>query len=384
MNTLKELTENGIDITTANRMLSMYNSKINTMSGIYKIIDINYIFDKKCKDVVLECTRCGNIIHREMVSGRNKWSELIKTCPCQKEEKERQRVADLKNSEKIKKDAILDRIGNEYGDYKIISVDDIENNPKYTMQCVKCGAEKVASAKLFHKIKDFHCTKHYIIPIKFDESYIGRKNNHLTVDGITKSDRGRRFFICRCDCGNVKMVEPSQWEQGLVKSCGCMHFANSIEHSEELDRLRRIYSGMVQRCYNKNSKSYECYGGRGISVCEEWLCDRDRFIEWSVQNGYRNDLSIDRINVNGNYEPDNCRWADAITQANNKRPPEEWKPRERAFEIDGKRYHLYELCEIYNTSEPAIRYRMKVLGMSLEDALKKPKMTNGRPRKRGV
>ncbi len=221
--------------------------------------------------------------------------------------------------------------------------------------------------------------------IKFDESYIGRKKNFLTVRAITRLPNKHRAFLCECDCGNTTVIEPTFWEQGIVKSCGCFYESLKLEHSEELDRLRRIYSGMIQRCYNKNSNGYENYGGRGISICPEWLNSREKFIDWSLSHGYANDLSIDRINVNGNYEPSNCRWADWVTQANNRRPQEKWKKRKprklKSLTIDGETKPLREWYLIFNTSEPAVRYRMNKLGMTLEQALKTPKFTDGRPRK---
>ena len=103
MNTLQNLIDNGIEINTAIRMLSEYQKRIGTNNGIYYIKDINYDFNQRGRDVTLECTNCGKIIHRMMICGRNKWSELIKTCDCQKIEKENEKIRVLKNSEKIKK-----------------------------------------------------------------------------------------------------------------------------------------------------------------------------------------------------------------------------------------------------------------------------------------
>ena len=220
----------------------------------------------------------------------------------------------------------------------------------------------------------------------YDESFIGEKRNYLTVIGIDTSSRVKKF-ICKCDCGNKKLIKPTYWYRGTVKSCGCkwreLNRINAdlmkIEHTPDLDRLRRVYNGMIQRCTNSNSQSWDIYGGRGITVCEEWKNDREKFIEWAFKNGYKQGLSIDRINVNGNYEPSNCRWATPKEQANNLRPSSEWN--RKRVEYKGKKYYLKDLIAMFDTSEPAIRYRMKTLGMTLEEALETPKKTLGRPRK---
>lgn len=366
-------------------MLDNYKSKVNTYNGIYIITDITYNFNTRGRDVTLKCTECGRVMHRTMIKGRNKWSELIKTCPCQKLKRQEEARSELEKILKNEKEVILSRVGGKYGDYKIISIQDIDTNPKYVMQCNQCGEKRtmLATLKSFEK-KNFHCTKHYIQPIKFDNSYIGRKNNRLTVIGIAKDEKKHRKFVCKCDCGNIKLIEPCFWEKGVVKSCGCLSEESRLEHSEELDRLRRIHNGMIQRCYNPNSHSYTNYGGRGIKICEEWH-DREKFIGWALKNGYSNDLSIDRIDVNGNYEPSNCRWADWQTQSNNKRPSDEWKkrkPRERMYwVIDGVSKTREEWCKEYNIGLPAVLYRINKKGMSIEEALKKPKETLGRPRK---
>ena len=330
-------------------MLENYNSKINTHNGVYIITDINYDFGTRGRDITLKCTECGRVIHRTMIRGRNKWSELIKTCPCQK----------LKRQEEFEK---------FFKNKKGIILSETEK---------ACKEEKNASA-------DLNCAKHYVRPIKFDNSYIGRKNNRLTVVGITKDEKKHRKFVCKCDCGNIKLIEPCFWEKGIVKSCGCLSEESRLEHSGELDRLRRIHNGMMQRCYNPKSQSYSNYGGRGIKICEEWH-NREKFIDWALKNGYSNYLSIDRIDVNGNYEPNNCRWADWQTQSNNKRPRDEWKkrkPREHMrWVIDGISKTREEWCKEYNIGLPAVLYRINKKNMPIGQALKTPKETLGRPRK---
>ena len=160
---------------------------------------------------------------------------------------------------------------------------------------------------------------------------------------------------------------------------------SSTKHGHSGDRLYKVWNGMRQRCYNKNNINYENYGGRGIEICQEWLDDFMNFYDWAMKNGYDynaefGECTIDRIDVNSNYEPSNCRWTSVVEQAKNKRPIEEQNRKKCDFQ--GKKYFLYELCKMFNTSEPAVRYRMKELGMSLEEALTTPKFADGRPRKR--
>lgn len=394
MNTFQDLINHGIEPHTAQEMLDNYSSKIGKMNGVYEIADITYDFNERGRDVTLKCSLCGREIHRMMIRGRNKWSELIKSCPCQKEEK---RLEERRLAEKIakeKKDLILNRIGQIHGDYEIVSVGNLEDNPQYVIRCSECGAERKISAEHFDKRTDFHCTKHYVQPIKFDESYIGTKKNFLTARGFTRLPNGRRAFLCECDCGNMKAVEPTQWEQGIVKSCGCKHDElqreSSTTHGHSGDRLYKVYVGMKQRCYNKNSTNYMNYGGRGIRICQEWLDDFMNFYQWAMKNGYdynaeRGECTIDRIDVNGNYEPSNCRWVSEDIQTNNRRPRKEWKPRmKKMYEYNGRKCSLTELCDSFNTSSSAVYYRMNKLGMTLEQALKTPKMTNGRPRKQSA
>lgn len=389
MNTLQNLLDNGIDLITAQSMIDNYSSKIGTRNGVYVITDITYDFEQRGKDVTLRCTKCGKEIHRMMIKGRNKWSELIKSCPCEKEAK---RKADFEKIEKNKKDQIekfKERIGRTFGDYEIDSIDIVSGNPVYVMRCRICGAEKVVYARNFENIKNFHCTKHYTPKIKYDESYIGRKKNFLTVVGITRLPNNHRAFICECDCGNVTTIEPTMWENEIVKSCGCKRgellSIRSSTHGHSGDRLYRVWSSMKSRCYNSQNSNYPNYGGRGISVCEEWIDDFGNFYKWAIDAGYDYDAefgvcTLDRIDVDGNYSPENCRWVDIITQANNKRPKEEWKRKGKRYEFNGETYTLSELCNIFNTSVPALMYRMKKLGMTLEEALKTPKMTDGRPK----
>lgn len=158
---------------------------------------------------------------------------------------------------------------------------------------------------------------------KVKNDLTGQRFGRLKVIGVDDRNTRKTYFLCECDCGTVKSIRSDGLLSGAVKSCGCLKREQDeinldrTTHNMSSTRLYQIWQGMRGRCYNKHDPRYERYGGRGITVCDEWR-EFARFCEWSKKNGYQDNLTIDRINNDEGYRPDNCRWATNETQANNR------------------------------------------------------------------
>lgn len=169
----------------------------------------------------------------------------------------------------------------------------------------------------------------------------GKTFNHLTaITEIGKNSNGTYIWSCVCSCGNKTKASTSDLVRSNIKSCGCIQGTWSKTHGKAKTRIYRIWSNMKNRCTNKNLDSYKYYGGRGITVYDEWL-KFENFNEWSMENGYDDHLTLDRVDNNKGYGPDNCRWASRSQQMNNTR-------QNTKVEINGENKTIAEWAEETN------------------------------------
>lgn len=141
----------------------------------------------------------------------------------------------------------------------------------------------------------------------------------VVLHRVNRGNTSKTEWLCKCDCGNESIVRSSNLRDGHIRSCGCLISETNRKHGQWNTRLYRIYYAMKQRTQNPNSVHYKYYGAIGVRVCPEWDQSFEAFYNWAIQNGYDDQLSIDRIDPSGDYEPTNCRWADKTTQSFNRK-----------------------------------------------------------------
>lgn len=198
----------------------------------------------------------------------------------------------------------------------------------------------------------------------------GDKKNSLTMisDPYPGKSYGNPRAMFRCDCGKTKEIFVRSVATGRTRSCGCLQLAyarkRSYKHGMTYTRLYGIWCNMKDRCSNPNNIGFNLYGGRGITVCDEWCIDFRCFEQWAVTNGYNDDLTIDRVNVNKGYSPNNCRWVTPKEQSRNRRS-------NIMITLNGETHCLIEWCEILNLPYQTIEMRIH-RGWDKEKAITTP------------
>lgn len=203
---------------------------------------------------------------------------------------------------------------------------------------------------------------------------VGQRFGSLVVIKRVQSENKRDKWLCKCDCGNEKEVLGYSLRSGNTKSCGCYQRKKAAEHCSNMSthglfgsRIYRIWSGIKNRCQNNKSKDYNKYGARGISLCSEWQ-NFEIFYEWATKNGYQNNLTIDRIDNNKGYSPDNCRWVTIKTQSRNRRT-------NTYIEFNGMKKCLSEWDEYIGAKSSGVVRQRLIRGWSVEKAITTPVKT---------
>ena len=204
---------------------------------------------------------------------------------------------------------------------------------------------------------------------KLANDLTGKKFGKLEVIGVHDTGSRKTYYVCQCDCGNIKVVRADALISGATKSCGCIkkehdkiNLTANHKHKMSGTRIYETWQDMKRRCYNKQNARYDRYGGRGITVCDEWLNNFQSFYDWAISNGYSDDLTIDRIDNDGNYEPSNCRWSTAKEQCNN-------RGSNINITIGNATKSLMCWCEIFNVDYKKVYARYKRNGYEGIDRL---------------
>lgn len=190
-------------------------------------------------------------------------------------------------------------------------------------------------------------------------------NGCKVLNQESSNKRGLAMWKVQCHCGNEFVTAGNDIRNGKVNSCGCSHKKvakkmglNNKTHGETYSRLYNIWKAMRYRCNNKENKNYEYYGTRGIEVCDEWAKSYDNFKEWAINNGYDSNLTLDRIDTNKNYCPNNCKWSTSTEQNRNKR-------NNKLMLFNGKILTQSEICEITGLSKYQVGTKYEVVNKNV-------------------
>lgn len=197
-----------------------------------------------------------------------------------------------------------------------------------------------------------------------ETNIIGKRFGRLTVVKKTRLKDNRIGWLCRCDCGNKKTIRTNHLLNGETKSCGCLKKEVNKTHGKRNTPTYNIWSNMKQRCINKNGRGYKNYGGRGIKVCDRWLNSFENFLEDMGERPVK--LTLDRIDNDGDYCKENCRWATRTTQNRNSRHCNK-------LTFNGETLTLREWSEKLDIKVCTLNYRVYVAKWDIKDVLTKKK-----------
>lgn len=274
-----------------------------------------------------------------------------------------------------------DLTGQQFGELVVLErvQDKITNSGKKVTQWLcrcSCGKETVATTQ---RLTTGHTTScgckvkqnkgsHF-------EDLTGQKFNRLTVIRyLDKNERTVRTYnwLCQCDCGNLVKANASKLKNGLQQSCGCLKEEKKYDignlnkkYKYSNKRLYGVYKSMMSRCYNKNHREYNNYGGRGVVVCDLWKNDYDAFAEWALKTGYDESAefgqcTLDRKDVNGKYEPCNCTWVTNEAQQNNRRD-------NVILTYNGESHNMKEWSKLLGVTYGSLTYHIRKKGRTLEE-----------------
>lgn len=273
----------------------------------------------------------------------------------------------------------IDLTGQYFGHLKVIerSANTKDGKAAWLCEC-KCGTRKVIAAHNLRNGATISCgcmrAERLRMP-KFTDLTDKKFNFMRVIEYSGNTKHGEAAWLCECKCGTRKIIPGSKLRNGTTKSCGCMKRelcgVKNRTHGMKGTRLYNIWSKMIQRTTNQNDNEYGDYGGRGIGICEEWRNSFEFFMKWSYENGYADNLTIDRKDNNKGYQPDNCRWVTNKENCRNKR-------NNHCLTYNGQTKTITEWAEITGLGKEVIRYRIVKMGWSAEKALTTPKMKNKR------
>lgn len=223
-------------------------------------------------------------------------------------------------------------------------------NNSYYWNCIcDCGNEKIIRITNLTSgaTNSCGCLK--------NKDLTGKRFGKLEVKELSSKENGSKW-LCVCDCGKELIVKQNNLLSNNTRSCGCLfieiHKIGNPKHNLYHTRIYKIWSAMKNRCYLKTHVAYKRYGGRGITICDEWKNNVENFYNWSMENGYEENLTIDRIDNNKGYSPDNCRWVTPLEQQNNTR-------KNIYYEYNGEKFTLSQICRKYNINYSTLSHRLE-------------------------